>query len=415
MKSSPRLFALLFFAICPLLLEAQDVATQATPEAGRHSGWPEGVAAVELATESTMLGYTVPVEVDGKEVRLIFDTGAAGTILAPATAKRLGLKAERNGSVISITGQQVKTEFAVSRRITLGQAWTSGEPVMISPLPDGADGLLGVATLADWDVRLDPAAGKLVLFPAGKAPALKGESSLPLAWELASAPEGQEHPKGFQLMNLRIPVRAAGTDIQAVPDTGYGYHFQVSSVLLANLAPAALRAALPGLHTGVSLSGDLVSRSVKLPELVLGPDTLKDLHTDVVEAAPDSSLSRLGVVGLGLLRHYVSTFSFSRKELHLKPLGTVQDVTHVSTAGILMIPGPEGRFLISDVVPGGPASKAGLKAGDEMLEIAGEPLRKMTPEKMAAFKQLPPGSAVKVRYRRGAAEPAEVALVLVKE
>ncbi len=67
------------------------------------------------------------------------------------------------------------------------------------------------------------------------------------------------------------------------------------------------------------------------------------------------------------------------------------------------------------VVPDGPGAKVGLRAGDQLLEIEGLPLKTMKPAEFAAFKRLPPGTTVKIRYRRGAAEPAEVNLVLIKE
>lgn len=42
------------------------------------------------------------------------------------------------------------------------------------------------------------------------------------------------------------------------------------------------------------------------------------------------------------------------------------------------------------------------------------PLKTMKPEGFAAFKRLPPGSIVKVRYRCGEASPVEARLVLAK-
>jgi hypothetical protein len=43
------------------------------------------------------------------------------------------------------------------------------------------------------------------------------------------------------------------------------------------------------------------------------------------------------------------------------------------------------------------------------------PLKTMKPDELAAFKRLPLGTTVKIRYRRGAAEPAEVNVVLIKQ
>jgi C-terminal processing protease CtpA/Prc len=56
-----------------------------------------------------------------------------------------------------------------------------------------------------------------------------------------------------------------------------------------------------------------------------------------------------------------------------------------------------------------------MRAGDELLEIEGRPLKTMQPQELAAFKQLAPGTVVKIRYRRGEGKPVDTTLVLVKE
>ncbi len=89
----------------------------------------------------------------------------------------------------------------------------------------------------------------------------------------------------------------------------------------------------------------------------------------------------------------------------------MQEITRTSTAGIYLDP----DYKILSVVPDGPADKAGMRAGDELLEIEGHPLKTMKPEKFAAFKRRPPGSVVKVRYRRGEGSPVEAGLIMVKQ
>lgn len=212
-------------------------------------------------------------------------------------------------------------------------------------------------------------------------------------------------------MNLRVPVRVGNQDLMATPDTGYGGILQLPSALVEKFAPAALKDARPGLVTGMSLAGKIVSREIKLPEFTFGPDILRDLPTAVINAPPGSMSESKGIIGLNLLRHYVMTFRFSAGELRIKPLGTVQEITRASTAGINM----DAASKILSVLPDGPADKAGLRAGDELLEIEGHPLKTMKPEEFAAFKLLPPGSVVKVRYRRGELNTVETTLVLVKK
>lgn len=364
-----------------------------------------------IPLESTFAGYTVEVNIDGMPVKLVLDTGAARTVLSPGVARKLGLQAKDGTmNVGSATGGQVAGQKGLTKRISLGNAWTENEPVFISEMIPGMNGLLGVSTLADWDVRIDPATKKLTLFPAGKAPPLEGETVLPLTCQLANQEAGSDQ-HGYRPMNLLVPVRVGPHELLATPDTGYSTIFQLPSLLMEKFAPEALKNAQPGLVTGFTLSGKIVSRDASLPEITFGTDTLRGLLTSVIDATPGSSAEREGIIGLGLLRHYVMTFRFPAGELRLKPLGTVQEITRTSTAGIHMDP----EYKILSVVPEGPADKAGLRAGDEVLEIEGHPLKTMTPEEFAAFKRLPPGTAVKVRYRRGEFSPVDIHLVVVKK
>lgn len=228
------------------------------------------------------------------------------------------------------------------------------------------------------------------------------ETVLRLNCRLLNPEASAFNPQGFRSLSLRMPVRAGSNALMVAPDTGYGSTLLLPGALMNKVAPDAMKEALPALVTTIGLSGRReVSRAAKLPEFTLGPDTLRGLPVDVTDAVPGTPDEQEGVVGLNLLRHYVMTFSFSKGELRLKPLGTVQDVTRTSTAGLNLTVGDNGRVFILSVEPDGPAAKAGLEAGDELLAIEGRPLKTLTPEEFAAFKQLPPGTPATIRYRRG--------------
>jgi hypothetical protein len=413
-----------FFLVLLLLLPISVISrgegfNSATPKLGslRSSGLPTGGGPVTVPLKLTYAGLTAEVEINGRTVELVLDTGAGSTILSPALARELGLDVAPGGedSVVSSTGDHIDLRLALTRRMVLSGAWTEREPVVIAEMPPTVAGLLGLSTLADWDVRIEPAEKKLILFPAGKAPAMEGETVLPLTCELAGPVASLKNSQSYRCINLRVPVRAAGRVISAIPDTGGGGLLQLPTSFFEEQAPDVLKNALPALRVAVSMTGGVTGRVAKLPELIFGPDTIRDISTNVVNIPRDSPLGQFALVGFGLLRHYVMTFRFSAGELRLKPLGTVQEVVKTSTAGIFMEYTPEGRNLISDVVPDGPAAIAGLRKGDEFLEIEGHPLKTMKPEEFAAFKRLPPGSAVKVRYRRGMEAPVEAVLVLVKK
>lgn len=411
----PLFLILLAFSVLSLRGEGHSSVSPLLSGALRESGIPEAAEGVIVSLTSTFAGLTAEVHIDSKPVHLVLDIGAARTILSPEMALELGLEAQGDiGGGTSITGGGFEAQRALTGRISLGDAWTENEPVGVAKMPHGIDGVLGVSTLADWDVRIDTATKKLTLFPAGKAPSLKGETALQLTCELVNPEASKSNRMGLRVLNLSVPALMGTHKLAVVPDTGHGGTLLLPSVFMEKFAPEVLREALPALVTGNSISGKVVSRTAKLPEFTFGPDTLRGLSTQVMDATPGTLSERKGFVGLNLLRHYVMTFRFSEGELRLKPTGTIGEITSASTAGIFMTIGEGGRIIISDVARGGPGAKAGLRAGDELLEIAGRPLKTMTPEQFAAFKQLPPGSHVKVRYRRGEAKPVETTLVVVK-
>ena len=404
---------LLTLALLPLQGKEQTPESQLLSGALRKSGMPDNKEGVRIPLKSTFAGFVVDVKINGKPVQLILDTGASASLLSQEAAKRVGLKTDRYDSwvVLDFTGTKVEVQRALTKRISIGKAWTKNEPIFVTKMPKGLyDGLLGISTLADWDIRINPAEKTLTLLPSGQAKPLDDEFVVRLAHELVTPEAIISNPQGFRVMNLLIPVRLGSHVITVKPDTGSGGTLNVPSALMNKFAPEVMKEALPALTQSVALSGNVESRNAKLPEFTLGADTLRELPMDVMDATPRTT----GTIGLNLLRHYVMTFRFSAGELRLKPLGTVQEITRASTAGINLGIDDAGRNIVLSVVPEGPGAKAGIRARDELLEIEGVALKTMKPDQFAVFKRLPPGAIVKVLYRRGENKPVEAKLVLIK-
>ncbi|MFL6233126.1 MAG: PDZ domain-containing protein [Thermoanaerobaculia bacterium] len=65
-----------------------------------------------------------------------------------------------------------------------------------------------------------------------------------------------------------------------------------------------------------------------------------------------------------------------------------------------------------DVVAGGPAAEAGLKAGDTIVAVDGQAARELIlPDVRTRFKESPPGTRVRLTVRSGQ-ESREVMVVL---
>ena len=62
------------------------------------------------------------------------------------------------------------------------------------------------------------------------------------------------------------------------------------------------------------------------------------------------------------------------------------------------------RILITDILPGSPAERAGLKSDDELLAVGGKAVGEMTLAQLADFFSKPRDSGERVRVRRGSHE-----------
>jgi hypothetical protein len=102
----------------------------------------------------------VQVSIDGRDARLLLDTGAEGTILTEAAASRLGLPADPGRvTVTQGVGGTSRHANALVQRLQVGDVALGGQSVGVAPydIRGGAavDGLLGLDTLARFDVDFD--------------------------------------------------------------------------------------------------------------------------------------------------------------------------------------------------------------------------------------------------------------------
>ena len=290
----------------------------------RQSGFDTGVVKVAVPMEYTPHGLIVPVEINGVLLRLTVDTGASRTVLFTAAAKRAGLK-PGGMEPLRLPDSKIETaRLGLGSTIRIGHAWTRNEPVLIIPPPPTAparlDGALGIATLRDWDLRLDIPRREMTLFPVGQADALSGETYLRL---FLSPPKDKKYAETQSRPALVfIPLVVNRHTVMALLDTGYGGRLSIPSELAEKLEPGILARSTAVIVGSMTASGIMKEREAALTEVVFRNDVFH-AYPVILEIIPRKSpLGGHGTVGLGLLRHYVMTFSFRRERLALKPAGT---------------------------------------------------------------------------------------------
>lgn len=336
----------------------------------------------------------------------MFDTGAGYLALDHRVATRLGIT----------TGQQ-PTAIAFTR-------------IDVDSLILGDQCVLAPAPALDIDAEVvRRATGRAVVGLVGEQPFDRRvveidyrRHLLAISDSAASAPEPDAgvHVIPFDLLGdgkIVVRARVAGDSHRASPgldvivDTGATKSAWFRPVL-DRAFPAWRRwPALRGL-SAPTLVGSPTASIVRVPHLILdthdGPLDLAAMDAAVMTSALQSMLSRVtgrpiaGVLGYTFLRNYRVTIDYPRRRLLLDPSGGIAGRPYEYSQVGLQLERAGDHIEAAGVVPGSPAARAGVRAGDVLTAVDRRPYR--PDELLYATRALegPPGTSVWVELMRAA-------------
>lgn len=161
---------------------------------------------------------TVPATIEGKDVRLLVDTGATATLMRESLADELKLNYEiaKRWERHRIFGGINVNKFVNVKDFRLGKLQASGIPFMLVPQEErvlkGEDGILGGNVLTQYDVDFDFANAKMNMFLphrcSGQAVYWTQDESA-----IAKVPFIYDN-------HIRVEVLVDGKKIKATLDTG---------------------------------------------------------------------------------------------------------------------------------------------------------------------------------------------------
>ena len=162
--------------------------------------------------------FRIAVAVNGNPVRFVLDTGAERTVLSLAAADRVHLRRDEWVSTdMQGAGGRDRRRLGRPDSLTVGgvalrrHTIAADNSIVVGPLSDGIDGLLGEDFLSSFDIDLDAASGKLTLFTvsgcSGRFLPWSGKYDVIAAWR--------------PVRNiLAVPLRIGGKPLWAELDTG---------------------------------------------------------------------------------------------------------------------------------------------------------------------------------------------------
>ena len=134
--------------------------------------------------------------------------------------------------------------------------------------------------------------------------------------------------------------------------------------------------------------GDYTLGALRLPNQVTS-------YVGTPERGSESTRLEAGVVGESSLYRFDTTFDYSRGIITIDPAPKVPE-RGFNGSGLRLKKAGDGKLVAAIVVPGTPAARAGIKAGDEIHAIAGQPSSQLSAVDGSVLLSGKPGSMVDV-------------------
>ena len=369
----------------------------------------------ELEDARVYVPVRVPVGAHGVTARwFIFDTGAQPTVLDAALAESMGVRVTPAGTTTGAGRGATRVGDAGPLTLDVSGVSLGPVPVRIAPLDSllgatsGRDipGIIGSRFFREHVVELD--FDSLVVHvsdsrtfrrpPDAVVVPLDVEGDIPYARGWLTTPNGRRVPLRMLVdlgakstLLLTEPFIRAQRVVDAFPS-------RVESPLGAGMGGATryVFARAPLLEIGTS------GAPLRMPEALIGLSvggTLRSAGYD-------------GLLGADFLARYRVVFDYSRRRMYLEPRAPAPPRAELDMSGLyLMTDRAARRIVVQEVRPGSPAQSAGVRPGDALVTLDGQPTVELSLAAVRRVLRSQDGRVVRLLLARNGAR-REVALTL---
>lgn len=373
------------------LVALATLTTQA-PQAAKPS--------VEVPFRIGETAIIVDAVVNGRTVSLMFDTGFSGSVIVDNTIN-LG---KPTGSM-SLRDFVRTTEAPTVKIQTLKLGEKSIDPkpetmtAVLAPPGDWSfafnthcDGLMGFQVIKHEITEINFEKNKFIFHPRSlditkRVPDNKRTFLAKLL------------PAGHDSMEMSV-IAPSGKSLTMSLDTGNSFYATTYTDSLERVGLWDGRKPKFMTQSAVA-SGNVDTWHVKMPAVNIYGVPVPNSVFDVIDL-PSSSADADGTVGFQFLKNFNIIIDYERRRVWLENFNGQVSNEQVGELGLFAAYSPYTKKIqIFRVTPEGPAEKAGLKEGDEVLAVDGLDLTRQTYRQLRLMFEGPAGSKVKLAISRG--------------
>jgi len=347
------------------------------------------VSLVGDVVPATSIGPYLQVRgvVNGTPLNLIVDTGAGLTVLTPRAAKASKVTGGAPVRAVGEGGGAVTAKLAKAESIQIGKATVKDEQVVILDLPAelACDGLVGYSFLRHFVTSFDYARPSLTFTERAVYRRHVQDEALEMVLK-------SNHP--------HIQGRILGKEGLFVIDTGAG---GVLTLYKPFVDAGSLREKFPPRLTritGKGVGGFVTGDTTTLSEVQFGNFRLDQVPSVLARhTGAGGSKDNAGSIGASILRKFIMTLDYEGRMVFLRKSSLFGQPYDLDRAG-LFLSFESGKYKVVEVVEGTPAATAGLKVGDELLQVGKMNIESAHPLKVRAAFRGEAGSTLKVIVMR---------------
>jgi len=160
--------------------------------------------------------------------------------------------------------------------------------------------------------------------------------------------------------------------------------------------------------SGAGFGGQFESSLGRMRSMAIGPYRWSDPMVSISHATEGAFASEdfAGNIGNRLLERFKVTLDYDHRRVWLEP-GARYGARDAFTLSGMLLTRADGRVIAESVLPGSPAERAGVQAGDELVSIDGRAAADWSPQQIEAlFERGEGGRKVALQLRRDGAEHA---------